>query len=182
MSDKTVVYSKKVLLLGSFGVGKTSLVRKFVYKIFEDKYLSTIGVQIYRHILSDVCKGEKANEQLKLILWDLANIEKFTSTSKNYFTGASAAIVVFDLTHSKTLDERKIYLKNFLEINPKAKFIFSGNKIDLIDRDAFKSNQLSEISEIAEKYNAPFFLTSAKTGENVDLLFEKLGKLLLGCS
>lgn len=162
-----------------FGVGKTSLVRRFVHRVFEDRYLSTIGVQIYLKNLAEICDNDKSNDQLKLILWDLANIEKFTPTIKNYFIGAAAAIVVLDLTRPETFEEKNIYLNDFKEINPKAKLIFAGNKVDLI---ADQSSISEDFIATAKNYDSYYVVTSAKTGTNVESLFRSLGKQLLGCA
>ena len=155
-----------------FGVGKTSLVRRLVHDLFEDRYLSTIGVQIYQKELSSA----KGKDNLKLIIWDLANIEKFTAATKNYFQGAAGAIVVSDLTRPESHDESTIYLTRFQEINPRANLVFACNKIDLLDGIKLAPNDLIAI---AEKYRSPYYLTSAKTAENVSTVFETLGKHLL---
>jgi len=164
-------------MLGSFGVGKTSLVHRFVYNKFDEKYLSTIGVQISQRQISPVensyCGGI---EQIKLILWDIAHIEKFNEVIKNYFRGSHAAIVVFDVTRSQTVEETDVFLKPYLEINPKSKLFFVGNKIDLVDKDAIDMEQLLRLPKA---YKASFILTSAKTSENVERMFTKLGTLLL---
>ena len=164
-------------MLGSFGVGKTSLVRRFVYNKFDEKYLSTIGVQISQKQISPVetnyCGG---TGQINLILWDIAHIEKFNEVIKNYFHGSHAAIVVFDVTRSQTVEETDVFLKPFLEINPTSKLLFVGNKIDLVNKNAIDMEQLLHL---AKAYKTSFILTSAKTSENVERLFTKLGTLLL---
>ena len=164
-------------MLGSFGVGKTSLVRRFVYNKFDEKYLSTIGVQISQKQIPPVEHNYSGSiEQIKLILWDIAHIEKFNEVIKNYFRGSHAAIVVFDVTRSQTAKETDFFLKPYLEINPKSKLFFVGNKIDLVDKDAIDMEQLLHL---AKAYKTSFVLTSAKTSENVERLFTKLGTLLL---
>lgn len=177
MLSKTIVYSKKVCLLGTFGVGKTSLVRRFVHDLFEDRYLSTIGVQIYQKELFELASGARDDEHIKLILWDLANIEKFNPTIEKYFKGASGAIVVLDLTRPETFEQKNIYINEFLGINPKAQLIFAGNKVDLLENEM---NRTDLKNKIEDEYRAPFLFTSAKSGKNVELLFETLAKQLLG--
>ena len=176
--SKPRILSKKICMLGTFGVGKTSLVRRFVYSIFEEKYLSTLGVQISQKQLTDLCPGSHKADQLNLILWDLANVEKFTPAVRNYYRGAAGAIIVTDLTRRETFDETRIHVREFLETNPDAVLIFAGNKADLVSEVSAGS---PELQILAEKYDAPWLLTSAKTGDNVQELFEKLGEALLGC-
>jgi small GTP-binding protein len=164
-------------MLGSFGVGKTSLVRQFVYRTFEEKYLSTIGVQISQKVLPPL-KTEKNSDpaQLKFILWDLAQIEKFNSVIKNYFRGAHGAIVVFDLIRDLSMQDYQSFFVPFNEMNPNAEIVFVGNKLDLVEPDC---DACKQIAEFAQKHNTSYFLTSAKTGQNVEKLFIQLGKQLL---
>jgi len=160
-------------MLGSFGVGKTSLVRRFIYDEFRENYRSTMGVQILQKIVS-LTKDNSFG--IKLILWDIAHIEKFNRVIKNYFRGSHGAIVVCDITRSQSFQGMDIYLKPYLEMNPKSKLIFVGNKIDLVDKNSFDMEQLLQISKALK---SPFITTSAKTNENVDELFNKLGTLLV---
>lgn len=165
--------SKKVCMLGSFGVGKTSLVRRFVYNEFKEDYLSTIGVHIHKKttpLTTDASSG------INFILWDIAQIEKFNEVIKNYFRGSHGAIVIFDVTRVKTFRGTDIYLKPFLDMNPNCRLILVANKIDLVERELIVMEQLLHLSKA---YHAPFVMTSAKTGENVEEVFTKLGNLLV---
>ena len=92
--------SKKVCLLGDFAVGKTSLVRRFVLNIFEDRYLSTIGVKVSRKTV--VTPGPGDLIELTLMLWDLAGSEEFDQVRASYLRGASGAVLVCDLTRPET--------------------------------------------------------------------------------
>ena len=174
--EQSNIISKKICMLGTFGVGKTSLVRRFVYNKFEEKYLSTIGVHISYKII-DVKKPETmTSPKLKLILWDIAHIEKFDAVIKNYFRGSSGAIVVCDLSRSQTFKNIESFLTPYLEMNPNSKNVFVGNKIDLIDEpDRLKEQLLQNV----RSYKSQLVLTSAKTGSNVEALFNKLGTMLV---
>ena len=160
-------------MLGSFGVGKTSLVRRFVLDQFSDEYRSTMGVHIQKKSIS---LSKHSSSGIKLILWDIAHVEEFDRTVKSYFQGSHGAIVVFDVTRPQSFKETDIYLKPYLEMNPKSKLIFVGNKIDLLDKDSYKMEQLLQISKT---HNALSMLTSAKKDENVTELFQKLATLLI---
>jgi len=164
-------------MLGSFGVGKTSLVRKFVYNKFEEKYLTTIGVHISQKTIeiNDIGNSQK-NLKLNVIIWDIAHIAKFDSVIKNYFKGSHGAVVVFDLTRTQTINYTDAILKSFLTINPQSKLVFIGNKVDLVNK---KNYEMEQFLNIAKSYNSKFLLTSAKTGENVDALFVTMGNLLM---
>ena len=171
--DKKYAISKKICMLGSFGVGKTSLVRRFVLNQFLEEYRSTMGVHIQKKTIS---LSNHTSSGINLILWDIAHVEEFDRTVKSYFQGSHGAIVVFDVTRPQSFQETNTYLKPYLEINPRSKLIFVGNKIDLVDKKSYKMEQLLQISKT---YNAPSILTSAKEGENVSELFHKLATSLV---
>jgi len=89
---------KKICLLGGFGVGKTSLVSRFVHSIFSDKYLTTVGVKIEK-------KSLVLNEQeLDLVIWDLYGEDDFQKVRMSYLRGASGYLLVADGTRRTTLD------------------------------------------------------------------------------
>ncbi len=176
MSDQIVI-KKKICLLGSYGVGKTSLVRRFVYNKFEEKYLSTIGVQISRKTLNYNDNQHLMNTEVNLFLWDIANIEKFDSVVKSYISGAHGAIIVADITRPNSLTPTIDFANNFIDANPDGKVVFVGNKTDLesdikISEDDFRSKSLL--------LNSDVFFTSAKSGANVELLFQSFSLKLIG--
>jgi len=88
--------AKKVLLVGSFGVGKTSLITRFVNNEFSEDYISTIGVRVSTKEI------QINNEPLKLLIWDIAGTQKDEKIPKAYFLGASAAMFVFDVSREET--------------------------------------------------------------------------------
>ena len=166
--------SKKVCLLGDFAVGKTSLVRRFVYDLFEDKYLSTIGVKVSRKVVA-VPRGD-ATIELTIMLWDLADSKEFDSIRVSYLRGTAGAIAVCDLTRSSTVDGLYKYSRDLRAINPGAHLILAANKTDLTDQQMVTGAQ---IEAAALDIKAPFYLTSARTGENVDQVFRHLARLLV---
>lgn len=173
--EKQILHRKKICMLGSFGVGKTSLVQRFVYNKFEDKYRSTLGVHVC-HKSIFIPATTKIKHQLNLILWDLAHIEKFNEMTKNYFRGANGALVVFDVTRPQNHDQSIVFLNQFLAMNPQARLIFAGNKIDLVPKDNIEMEQLLQFKTT---FQAPLLMTSARTGENVEKLFYDLANQLL---
>ncbi len=163
---------KKVCLLGDFAVGKTSLVRRFVEGIFEDKYLSTIGAKIDRKEMSI------HHASLTLLIWDLAGGEKFNRVVHSYYRGAAGAILVCDVTRLETLGSLEHYAHDFRSVNPGAPFVIVGNKTDLADERRISD---TELDSIAAKLSASWFAGSAKTGENVETVFRTLGESLVEC-
>ncbi len=165
---------KKVCLLGDFAVGKTSLIRRFVEGIFDDKYLSTLGAKVDRKVLT-LEQNEQA-VQLKLLIWDIAGGEKFNMMMRSYYNGSSGAILVCDLTRPETITSLKNYVDDFYGINQAVPLVIMGNKVDLIDP---KSATITNLAETAHQYQVPCFVSSAKTGQNVEISFHTLGKSII---
>lgn len=165
---------KKVCLLGDFAVGKTSLVRRFIEGLFDEKYLSTLGAKVDRKTLNLEKNGQAV--KLKLLIWDIAGSEKFNMMMGSYYNGASGAILVCDLTRPETITSLKKYVDNFWKINPNTPLVIAGNKVDLLGSDMSVTDKLMEE---AQKYQSDHFISSAKTGENVEELFHSLGKNML---
>ena len=153
--------SKKVLLVGSFGVGKTSLIRRFVLNEFSEDYISTIGVRVSAKIVSI----EK--EEIKLLIWDIAGIYSEEKIPKSYFLGASAAMFVFDVSREETYIDIENQLNIVKNISGLKNITLVGNKKDLISE--------VELAEIIK--NIPItidLITSAKENDNVEDAFIKL--------
>lgn len=166
--------SKKICMIGDFGVGKTSLIRRFVDRQFNDAYLSTVGVKISRKLLelTEVQQQEKQN--LQLLIWDLEGHTKFKSIAPSYLQGSSGAIIVADVNRIETLERLPEHIQLFLSVNPKSSFIIALNKSDLIDEEKLeKLIQLVKEKEGLERVTA-VYQTSAKTGLSVDEIFHKL--------
>jgi len=178
MPDNTVennaTINKKVCLLGDFGVGKTSLVRRFVYERFEDKYLSTIGVKVSRKTM--VLSYQDKLIDLAIILWDLAGSEEFNQFRASYLRGSSGIMLVCDLTRPETLHHLQSYLDDMRRVCPTADVVLAANKADLIDEHRLST---SEIEAYGSGLNIPYYLTSAKSGDGVEDIFRQLGHLMM---
>ena len=159
------VVQKKVCMLGDFAVGKTSLVRRFVQGIFDDKYLTTVGVKISQKTV------KHQTSQIKMILWDLSGGSEFERILPSYLRGAAAALLVCDLTRSDTLKHTKEHVRRIKEINPESVLVLAANKSDLTEE---RRVELSELESVAKELSISYFLTSAKTGDNVEALFNTL--------
>jgi small GTP-binding protein len=158
------VIQKKVCLLGDFGVGKTSLIRRFVEGRFDDKYLSTIGVKITRKVIP------RAYGSMNLLMWDLAGSNGFDSISNSsYLQGASAAMLVCDATRRETLDTFEEYARQIRLLNARVSLVFVCNKIDLTDQRVISDADLSRVAVTFG--DGTCFLSSAKTGQQVEDAF-----------
>jgi small GTP-binding protein len=170
------MFKKKICMIGSPGVGKTSLVRRFVYDLFSDKYLTTIGVKISQKVCPPIQTSDKQLIQFTLLVWDIEGAQDVRPALHSYFMGASGALLVSDLTRKETIDVIPQLMKGLREASPKAQIILAGNKLDLVNMDA---ETLEQQAEIAGQNNLSCFLTSAKSGQNVESTFHKFCELFL---
>ena len=174
--------SKKVCLLGEFAVGKTSLVRRFVYDAFDDKYISTIGVKVSRKTV--VVPHEDEPIDLNMMLWDLAGSEEFNRVRASYFRGATGAVLVCDLTRTETLAGLLTYAQDLQKVCPKACFVVAGNKSDLVDEQQVTLADLEGAAVAIERStgcgSVSCYLTSARTGQDVETLFRRLAETVTG--
>lgn len=162
------IVQKKICLLGDFGVGKTSLVRRFVEDRFDDKYLTTIGVKISRKVIS------RPYGAMSMLVWDLAGSNGFDSLSNSsYMHGAAGAMVVCDITRRETLATFEEYARQIRFMNPRIHLVFVCNKVDLNDQ-VVSTDDLRGVSSTFGDGN--YFLTSAKTGDQVEQVFLSLAE------
>ncbi len=156
---------KKVILIGNFAVGKTSLIRRFVENSFSDKYISTIGVKISRKEV--ILEKEK----LMLLIWDIEGaIDKIKRVNKTYMRGTNGAIIVADITTNNIEEDLLLHLKDLYQVNGDIPSVIAFNKIDIDNNFDF------DTKKIANSYPkiVGFYKTSAKTGLNVEEMFKKL--------
>ncbi|EDM45535.1 hypothetical protein SCB49_06997 [unidentified eubacterium SCB49] len=156
-----MIQPRKIVILGHFGVGKTSLIRQFVETSFSEDYLVTVGVHVKK---KDVTIN---NDSVTLVIWDIEGTSKISETRASYLLGSSGFIYVYDVSRPETyknLEEQVDYLKNQFPAIPVMIF---GNKCDKFGDEISKS-----FFENAP-YNQSLF-TSAKTGENVEEGFKQL--------
>ncbi len=170
--------SKKICLIGDFGVGKTSLIRRFVDRQFSDQYLSTVGVKISRKSM-DVSNLEQQKKiTLQLLIWDIEGSTKFKGVSASYFQGAKGAIIVGDVTRPESLENILEHIQAFSKVNPQGKTVVALNKSDLIDAEYLeKYCQLYSFSD--NKSFVSTYASSAKSGTNVDEIFQSLAHSMI---
>lgn len=170
--------SQKVCLIGSFGVGKTSLVRRFVERQFSDKYLSTVGVKISCKSVELPRIDSQITQEVKVLIWDIEGSTKFKAIAPSYFQGAKGAVIVGDLTRQETLDSLSDSIDSFLAVNPKSHIVIALNKADLIEAEYLESlHKFYQFSD--RKCVISTYLTSAKSGDNVDEIFKILTRSLI---
>jgi len=166
MAAEPTMISKKICMLGSFAVGKTSLVQQYVHSIFSDKYLTTIGVKVDK---KEVTIG---NQEINLLIWDVYGEEAFQEMQASYLRGASGYLLVADGTRKETLDRAYEIHGDAEKITGGAPFMLILNKWDLtglweIEDDTVQDLTLAGMSVLR---------TSAKTGHNVEEAFRILAE------
>ena len=166
---------KKILILGDGSVGKTSLIRRFVVNKFNDKYIATIGTKITAKDLQVELNGEPI--YLKLQVWDILGQKGYRKMYKSSFRGVDGVFMVADITRKETLESLKEYwIPELYNIAGAVPFLVLANKSDLMNHAEFNERELREFTS---EYKVPFYLTSAKAGENVNRAFYILGKRML---
>lgn len=159
----------KICLLGSFAVGKTSLVARFSRGLFSDKYLATLGVKIDRK------RMEVDGTRVTLILWDMAGEDEFAKVQMSYLRGAAGYLLVFDGTRKLTFDQALMLEERARSTVGQLPFVVLANKSDLEDQWEVSAGDIKSLT--ARKWLVQ--KTSAKTGEDVDGAFEKLVRDIL---
>lgn len=160
---------KKICLLGGFSVGKTSLIKRYVSSIFDEKYLTTVGVKIDKKVVA--IDDRKVN----LLIWDLAGEDDFCRLQMSYLRGASGYILVADPTRPHTLDKLFCLHKRAQKSIGNIPAIIALNKYDRIDEWILSDEHQAELSNLEQ----PIIQTSAKTGDKVQTLFVDLAGQML---
>lgn len=160
--------SKKVCLIGSFAVGKTSLVRRFVQSCFDEKYQTTIGVKI------DKKKLDIKGHQVQLIIWDLEGRDEFSELNATYLRGTSGYFLIADSTRRDTLEVAVDVQNKVIELIGDKPFVFLLSKTDLKDNRRIDKADIDEL--LSQGW--PVLETSAKTGKNVEQAFTLLAERL----
>lgn len=156
-------YLFKYIIVGDTGCGKSCLLLQFTDKRFEPGHDMTIGVEFGAKII------KLDNRNIKVQVWDTAGQESFRSITRSYYRGATVAVVVYDITREQSF----VNVKNWVEevkknANPYTCMVLAGNKTDLNHR---REVSREEAERFARNNNMIFVETSAKTGENVEVMF-----------
>ena len=165
--------SLKVTLLGSSGVGKTCIIQRYTENTFDENTVSTSGASYSQKFI------EVDKKRVVLDLWDTAGQEKYRSLGRHFYKDAYIVCLVYDITILQTFkDIKEKWYKDLKTYGEQFTVLaLVGNKSDCYEKEEVSEDMAKEY---AKEINAIFMLTSAKTGDNIDNLFETLVRQYLG--
>ncbi|CAF1120705.1 unnamed protein product [Rotaria sordida] len=159
-------YLLKLLFIGDSGVGKSSLLLRFVKNTFNESFVSTIGVDFGCRTI------QLHGKRVKLSIWDTAGHERFRTITNCYYRGAQGIILVFDVTDIKSFENIKIWLEGIdHHVSDNVKKLLVGNKCDLTSKRAI---DYAVAQEFAKSLNLSYIETSSKNSTNVEQTFNNL--------
>jgi small GTP-binding protein len=171
-------YTFKIALIGNEGTGKTSVIDRYIENKFNNNYQPTMGVNLLK-TTKVLPNGEGGTDCVNLMIWDIAGQKKYERVRSMYFQGCRGVIFVYDMTRPDTYDDiREKWVKDYAAFaEPDSIIILIGNKKDLTDK--IKIGTAMGYQLAAEIKAVEFFETSAKTGDNIQRLFEILIQKLI---
>ena len=167
-------YTRKVCLVGDPAVGKTSLVRRFVIDKYDDSYIMTLGAKVMKKNVIVDSGGQKSD--VTLMIWDVMGQKHFKIIESVAFKHIQAAFIVCDLTRRSTLDNIHYWVEALQGVSGKVPLIILVNKIDIANQAEITEQ---DVQKAAADFNAQYFMTSAKTGDNVEKAFSALARMTL---
>lgn len=175
LADTVATRKYKLCLIGGNGVGKTSLIRRFVLDEFDDRYITTIGTKVSKKDV--VVENPPAKTNVTLMIWDIMGQKGFRPVlAHSFYYRARGALAVCDLTRKSTLDDLDGWIESMYEMTNQIPLMILGNKADLT---AERQVSDSELQAFAAKYKAPHKLTSAKHGAGVRDTFNEISRMIL---
>ena len=166
--------SAKICLCGEGAVGKSSLLQRYVYDIFDEKYIITTGTKQFKKDITVEFEELDLQVDIGMLVWDIMGQQQFSGLIKDtFFADAMGVFYVFDITRKETFSEIPFWIETAKEIAGNVPMLLIANKNDISDEAEMTHK---EIKDFALKHNMAVFFTSAKTGENVNQVFENMGK------
>lgn len=161
----------RIIVIGDTLVGKTSLLNRLVFGIFNENQPSTIGAE------HQLITKEIDGRILQVQIWDTAGQEKFKSLCPIYFRNSSGAIAVFDQTNAKSFENLSEWIRSFREVaGPNTVIAIAANKSDCVES---KQVSFSKVKQWADQNKYIIRETSARDGEGISDLFLELATTIL---
>lgn len=167
---------KKICLLGDPAVGKTSLIRRYVFDMFDDKYITTIGTKVTKKTVMVTGVVHPGTDiKITLLIWDILGQREYQRLHPVYYQGAEGALIVCDSTRKETIGNLATWVTSFKNVVGNVPVVFLMNKSDLVDQEKFDR---TEIDGLSKQHTATYLPTSAKTGLNVEKAFLTVSEAL----
>lgn len=167
-SSKNYDYLFKIILIGDSGVGKTSILARFVGEEVVKSHISTIGIDFKMKCLS------VDGKQVKIQVWDTAGQERYETITTQYYRRAQGIVLAYDITRKESFNSIRKWLRYVEEFAERdVKLTLIGNKSDLSEQ---RRVTVEEAEALAQEFNIPWFETSAYTGDHVDDTFLTITK------
>ena len=169
-ADSDFDYTIKLLIVGDSSVGKTNFISMFIYKKFNQNYMTTTGIDLKASSI------ELKNKKIKVQLWDTAGQEKYRAITKNLFLKVQGVLVVYDITNENSFTNLKSWVRTIKEeCGKQMQMLIIGNKTDLEEQRVISKDTALEY---AKEEKVEYMETSCKNGENIvkaiTLLCEKV--------
>ena len=169
----------KICLVGEHAVGKTSLIRRYVLDEFDDRYIVTLGAKVSKKEMT-FGTDRTGTVQMDMTIWDIMGSKGFRELLREaYFHGAQGILAVCDITRYDTLEDLDSWVESVFRTVGEIPVVFAVNKADLTDQAAFGEEQ---VKQATEAFDAPFYRTSAKTGDNVENVFRSLAGMIVSAA
>jgi len=169
MEEEPTPILLKIVALGDWGVGKTSCIKRYTDNTFSNEYKSTIGTSFYVKTL-DHTNPSGRRLRIRLVLWDLAGQPSYNELRQRYMDGALIGLIIYDVTRPPSFMTVHEWFMKFVAVCPKASVGLVANKVDVKDRKV--PNEAGNM--LAEWLDVRYYEVSAKTGENVEQVFNDL--------
>jgi small GTP-binding protein len=167
----------KICVDGNGNVGKTSLIGKYVFNIFNDSYIKTIGTKVTRKKIDLDYPEKDTKVQMQAMIWDIMGQKAFKNLlHSSYFHGAKGIIGVCNLTERNSLSNLEDWVESAKKITGDVPTLILANKHDLVDDIQMSTDELEDWADIL---NARYLLTSAKSGENVSEAFLAISREIM---
>jgi len=166
---ESYLLKSKICLVGEQGVGKTSLIRRYVLDQFDDRYVRTLGAKVEKKSMRIAVPDRDGLLDVSMAIWDIIGHSGFRQLlGDSFFNGAQGILAVADLTRRATLPVLKGWVESVESVAGKIPVVLVANKADLAAEAQFGE---TELADLANTFDCTYLLASAKTGQNVEDAF-----------